>query len=221
MTVRLALFDCDGTLADSQHGIVAAMRSAFAANGLAVPDSQSIRQSVGLSVERAVGTLAPGADAALVEALAEAFRSAYFDLHDGAAAGEPLYPDIAATLNALHHSGWTLGIATGKSRRGLDRLLAQHGLERLFATLQTADLHPSKPDPAMVRAALAETGCAPARCVVIGDTAYDMAMARAGGAAALGVSWGYHAPAALVAAGAITVAEHVTDIQSIIEGLIA
>jgi phosphoglycolate phosphatase len=221
MTVRLALFDCDGTLADSQHGIVAAMRGAFTANALPPPSDQAIRQSVGLSVERALATLAVGADAALLDALADAFRTAYFDLHDGAAQGEPLYPDITATLQSLADSGWTLGIATGKSRRGLDRLLALHGLQHLFATLQTADLHPSKPDPAMVRAALRETGCAPGRCVVIGDTSYDMAMARAGGAVALGVGWGYHAPAELVGAGAVAVASQVTDIQQIIEGLIA
>src|SRR5690606_6858070 len=108
---------------------------------------------------------------------------------------------------SLRTQGWTLGVATGKSDRGLKGCLMTHGVFDLFDTLQTADRHPSKPHPSMLETAMAEAGAAPAETVMIGDTAYDMAMARAVGVRAIGVAWGYHAADELLAAGAEAVAE--------------
>jgi phosphoglycolate phosphatase len=205
---KLALFDCDGTLADSQHAIVAAMEQAFAGNGLPTPPRPAIRAIIGLSVPAAVRRLAPELGAADSDALAEAYRHAYFIHRTAAGAGpEPLYDGIPDLLDRLAEAGWLLGIATGKSQRGLVRLLDAHGIRHHFVTLQTADLHPSKPDPAMALAAIAEAGVSPSRTVVIGDTGFDMAMARAAGAQALGVTWGYHLPDELTAAGA----QHLAD----------
>jgi phosphoglycolate phosphatase len=203
LTVRLALFDCDGTLADSQHAIVDAMGVAFASIGLPPPSAQSVRTRIGLSLPGIAAALLPDGDAAQRSALVDAYREAYLAARTAAnAVPEPLYDGIPALLGQLTASGWLLGVATGKSQRGLIRLLEAHGLKQQFITLQTADLHPSKPDPAMVHAALRESGAAAADTVVIGDTAFDMAMANNAGARAIGVTWGYHDAATLTAAGA-------------------
>lgn len=116
---------------------------------------------------------------------------------------EPLYPGAREAIAAIASAPDTLlGIVTGKSRRGVDAILALHGLAPFFSIIRTADDSPSKPHPGMVLEAMAETGADPAATVVIGDTTFDMEMARAAGARAIGVAWGYHPPAALAAAGA-------------------
>ena len=113
------------------------------------------------------------------------------DLQGAAAA--PLFPGTIAMLDVLgRHDDLLLGVATGKSRRGLDRVLDLHDLRGRFVTTQVADDHPSKPHPAMVLAALDAVGCRPGDAVMIGDTAFDMDMARAAGVATIAVSWGYH-----------------------------
>lgn len=218
--LRLALFDCDGTLADSQHEIVAAMTQAFSDCGLTVPDATAIRTIIGLSLPRAMMMLAPTLDRAGHDQLADAYRDAYFAHRSAAgAAPEPLYDGIVPLIDALATDGWLLGVATGKSQRGLVRLLTAHGIINRFVTLQTADFHPSKPDPSMVRAALADTGCAAVDTVVIGDTAYDMVMARNAGARAVGVAWGYHSVAELTANGAEAIADTVDQLPDLLASL--
>ena len=218
---RLALFDCDGTLADSQHEIVTAMTEAFAALGLDSPPPQFVRSIIGLSVPRAIRTLVPDLDENTQDKLADTYRDAYFSARTAAGAmPEPLYAGIVPMLDQLIADGWLLGIATGKSQRGLIRLLTAHGIRDRFVTLQTADFHPSKPNPSMVEAALAETGCLAQSTIVIGDTAFDMAMARAAEALALGVSWGYHEPTELSAHGALIVADQVVDIPTLLLSLV-
>ena len=200
---RLAVFDCDGTLVDSQVNIIRAMRESFARVGVPAPDDHAIRHVVGLSLFETMATLLPDADAALHAALAEEYRGAYHRLRAaGTLAVEPLYPGVRETLVALEDDGWALGVATGKSDRGLTLILAHHDLTHHFVTLQTADRHPSKPHPAMLELAMAQAGATPAQTVMIGDTAYDMAMGVAAGARAIGVDWGYHDAATLRAAGA-------------------
>jgi len=209
---RLALFDCDGTLVDSQHNICAAMQACFAALDLPPPAAERTRQVVGLSLVEAMREMAPEADAALHHDLAEAYKSAFQRLRAEGLAHEPLYDGIAALIDRLEADGWLLGIATGKSDRGLGLCLEAHGLAGRFVTLQTADRHPSKPNPSMVALAMAEAGAAPETTMMIGDTSYDMAMARAAGALAVGAGWGYHSADALIAAGAHFVAAAPADI---------
>src|SRR5436305_822900 len=106
---------------------------------------------------------------------------------------EPLYPGAAATIQAFaQRDDVVLGVATGKSQRGVRLVLGHHGLLDHFITIKTADDAPSKPDPGMVVDAMREAGVEAADTVVVGDTIYDIAMARAAGAAAIGVTWGYH-----------------------------
>jgi len=206
MTIRLAVFDCDGTLVDGQAAVCDAMDAAFAAHGLPAPDRHLVRRSVGLSLPQAVRALLPDADETLQQGLDHAYRTAFRTAREAGQLVEPLYAGVRELLDALRDDGWLLGVATGKSDRGLEHCLATHGLSRHFVTLQTADRHPSKPHPAMLDAALFEAGALPQHAVMIGDTAYDMVMAVNARVRALGVDWGYHTPAELTEAGAEAVA---------------
>jgi phosphoglycolate phosphatase len=201
--LKLVVFDCDGTLVDSQHMIVAAMERAFAGFGLPTPGRAAILSVVGLSLDQAVRRLVPPSIETDIAVLAEAYKSAFGELRRDEAHQEPLYPGVRETLHALaNEPGVLLGVATGKSRRGLAAVLEREGLTDFFVTLQTADTHPSKPHPAMLRAAMAEAGAEAHRTLMVGDTTYDIGMARDAGARAIGVAWGYHPVAELEAAGA-------------------
>lgn len=213
MTVRLAVFDCDGTLVDGQGAVVTAMERAFADHALPCPDRNSIRRMVGLSLPQAIGRLAPAADAATAQALVAGYKNAFRAAREAGELSEPLYDGIPALLAALGPAGWSLGVATGKSDRGLAHCLETHSLTGHFITLQTADRHPSKPHPAMLEAAMAEAGAEAADTVMIGDTAFDMAMAAAIGVRAIGVAWGYHEAAELMDAGAQFIAADVAELE--------
>jgi phosphoglycolate phosphatase len=206
--MRLVIFDCDGTLIDSQHAIVDCMTLAFGSLGLAAPTRADVLGIVGLSLPEALQALAPGESAIVRSQLIEAYRSGFVGVRQRLGQTEPVYDGVAAAVGALAACPHTvLGIATGKSKRGVARLLAQEGWEGAFLTIQTADDHPSKPHPSMIHKAMADAGTAPCDTVMIGDTTYDMEMARSAGVGALGVSWGYHAPDRLARAGAHAVVD--------------
>ncbi|SMF69496.1 HAD-IA family hydrolase [Allosphingosinicella indica] len=209
---RLALFDCDGTLVDSQANICLAMEVCFDAAGLPAPSRERTRSVVGLSLVEAMRVMLPDADGGTHVKIAEGYKRAFHGLRGKGLVDEPLYEGIAELIDALDADGWLLGVATGKSDRGLDLCLGHHGLRHRFVTLQTADRHPSKPHPSMIEQAMADAGAAPETTVMIGDTSYDMAMARAAGATAAGVAWGYHGADALLAAGAHFVADRPADL---------
>jgi phosphoglycolate phosphatase len=206
---RLALFDCDGTLVDSQANICAAMEECFAESGLAAPDRAAVRRIVGLSLPNAIAVLAPDQDH---HALAEGYKRCFQRMRAEGRVEERLYDGIPEALAALEAEGWLLGVATGKSDRGLRLVLEHHGLAHRFVTLQTADRHPSKPHPAMIEAAMAEAGADTATTVMIGDTSYDIRMAHNAGVRAIGVAWGYHEAKELVAEGADAVALDPADL---------
>ncbi|MBV9930953.1 MAG: HAD-IA family hydrolase [Alphaproteobacteria bacterium] len=216
---RLAIFDCDGTLVDSQADICLAMEHCFAGAGLPPPPRARTRRVVGLSLVEAMRAMAPEAEDAVHRALAEAYKTAFQRLRGQGLVEEPLYDGVAELLDRLEADGWLLGVATGKSDRGLALCLERHGLARRFVTLQTADRHPSKPHPSMIEAALAETGADPELSMMIGDTSYDMAMAKAAGVRAVGVAWGYHEAEELVAAGADCVARRPAEIAALAEAM--
>ena len=198
--LRLAVFDVDGTLADSQAEIVASMSAAFESENLPPPSRAAILSIVGLSLDQALARLAPELAEARRARLVAGYRSAYFQQRQTHGAS-PLYDGARDALESLARDPFLLmGVATGKSKRGLDALIDAHDLARFFVTRQVADFHPSKPHPAMLRAALDEAGVGPGDAVMIGDTSFDMEMARAAGTGAIGVDWGYHPAASLDAA---------------------
>lgn len=211
-SVRLAVFDFDGTLMDSQHTVASAYAGAFEANGLAPPPLADVRDVIGLSLPLAVARMRPDLAPETVEAVALAYRDSYRrQVHDTGKV-DPLFAGARQALAGLDAAGVLLGIATGKSRRGLLAALEAHDLKGHFVTLQTSDVHPSKPHPSMLQQAMAEAGAAPQETVLVGDTSFDMEMAVNAGATPLGVAWGYHPPEALTAAGAAGVCDSFDEV---------
>ena len=220
--LQMIVFDCDGTLIDSQHMIVAAMNHAFEKHGLDALPRKEVLSIVGLSLDEAMAALMPQAEAALRTSLREGYKEAFFTLRSRKDLAEPLFEGIRETLEVLAQRPDTLmGIATGKSQKGLRHALETHALKHHFVTLQTADDAPSKPHPEMLHRAMAETGVRPEDTVLVGDTSYDMAMARAAGAHALGVVWGYHPKEALARAGAHQIIAQTDDIVPAVERLLS
>lgn len=204
----LVIFDCDGTLVDSQYVIVAAMQAAWRAQGREdLPPAEAVRRQVGLPLVEAVARLLPGVAEADHVRLAESYKTAFFELRQRPDHHEPLFPGATEALDALEAADWLLGVATGKSRRGLIATLERHGLAQRFVTLKTADDAPGKPAPDMVLQAMHEAGADPRATLVVGDTVFDIEMARNAGVAALGVAWGYHQPEELLAYGAESVVD--------------
>jgi len=214
--VSLILFDCDGTLVDSQHVIIETMNRAFRARQLAPPKPEQTRSIVGLSLEKAMAELAPDLEASDHRHLAELYKEHFAKLRLADDFSEPLFEGVVDTLDRLAAKNVTLGVATGKSLRGLRMVLEHHGLRDRFSTLQTADFHPSKPHPSMIETAMKETGAAAGATWLVGDTSFDMEMATAAGVRPIGVSWGYHPRSRLMETGAELVIdrfEHILDLM--------
>ena len=209
---RLALFDCDGTLVDSQANICLAMEHAFDEAKLVSPPRHAIRRIVGLSLLEIMRTLLPEADGVVHAEMVDRYRASYLTLRNNGLEHEPLYDGIAGVLSKLDEDGWMLGVATGKSDRGLERCLDHHAIKGLFVTLQTADRHPSKPHPSMIYQAMADAGADPKSTVMIGDTVYDIHMGKAARCHTIGVNWGYHPVTELREAGADRIAESMDEL---------
>ncbi len=205
---KLIIFDCDGTLVDSQHMICAAMQQAYDDHRIECPPREKVLSIVGLSLAESFQRLSDGTDGFPVETMVERYKAAFFAMRQAREVQEPLYPGAREAIEELAARKDTLlGIATGKSQRGVRMVLGHYGLLEQFHTIKTADDAPSKPHPGMVLEAMREAEPRRADTIVVGDTSYDMEMARAAGARAIGVSWGYHPVTELHAAGARVVVE--------------
>jgi phosphoglycolate phosphatase len=213
---RLAIFDCDGTLVDSGQTIHRALSAAFASHSLEPPQPEVSRKIIGLSLTEAMSALLPGAPPDQHRALAEDYKRAFWNLRAAGEVEEPLFDGILELLDEFENAGWLLAVATGKSDRGLGHCLESHGIHARFASLQTADRHPSKPHPSMVEQAISDAGASPATSIVIGDTSFDMAMAINAGALGIGAGWGYHEAGELLAAGAVGVAKRPLDVLALV-----
>lgn len=211
----LILFDVDGTLVDSQDTILQGLQVGFETAGLVMPDRQTALSIVGRSLEEAFLDLVGPSHQDKVPAMAAAYRQAKVTRRRQGLDLDPLYPGARETLDRLHRQDdLILGIATGKAMRGVRHLLDKHALHGRFATIQTADTSPSKPHPDMVLQAMAETGVDADRTLMIGDTGFDMAMARAAGAHALGVTWGYHDRSRLIQGGAEQIVDGFAELET-------
>jgi phosphoglycolate phosphatase len=218
--IRCAIFDCDGTLVDSGGTIHRALGLAFAEHGLTLPPRKQAQRVIGLSLVEAMAALAPERDADLHGRMAATYKDAFVTLRGQSQVEEPLFEGILPLLDALEERGWVLAVATGKSDRGLKHCLTSHELHERFISLQTADRHPSKPHPAMTLQALTDCGAEPQHSVVIGDTGWDMGMAKAAGCHAIGVLWGYHEAQELLDAGADVLATHPCEVLEQAEALV-
>ncbi len=216
--MKLVIFDCDGTLVDSQHLIVACMDEAFASLGRSAPSREATLSIVGLSLHEAFATLTSPDDQD-IPVLIEAYKSAFHAQRLKPDNAEPLYEGAREVVEWLAGEEVALGIATGKSQRGVRIVMAHHGLLERFSTIQTADDAPSKPHPGMILQAMAEVGAVPDDTVMIGDTTYDIDMAHAAGVAAIGVSWGYHAPQALLRSRPHALVGAYAEVPLVLKGL--
>ncbi len=217
--LRLAIFDLDGTIVDSKANIVRAVHEAAVNMKVAPPPLHEIPRVIGLSLTEALGRLFPALEPPRLMELDRAYRDCFNRFRTETGFSEPLFDGTHEVLDALDAQGVLLGIATGKAMRGVRHVLERHGLARRFVTIQTPEHAPGKPHPEMIFRAMAETGAAPAHTVMIGDTSYDILMARAAGVSALGVAWGNHPAAELQAAGAHLLVDRLSDLMHAISSL--
>lgn len=214
MTRPFAVFDIDGTLVDSRAIIFRAAREALTEAGLPDPAYDAVRQVIGLSLHEALKDLAPSLTDAELADLVVRYQESFRRMHDVPGFVEPLYAGADETVRRLKREGWRLGVATGKSRRGVERILAMHRWADLFDTAWCADDGPGKPHPSMVLQAMNAVGAGAERTVMIGDTSHDMKMALAAGVRAQGVSWGFHTRDEVAAAGAHHVADRFAELDA-------
>lgn len=219
--LKLCVFDLDGTLIDSQRHILEAMARAFEAEGLAEPDPMAVRGVIGLSLDEAVARLAPELERGSVDRLGVRYRDAYFDMKKAGVEAEPLMEGARAVIDALDAAGWQLAIVTGKGRRGLLEVLDSHDLRRRFVSLKAADDGPGKPDPTLLFDAIDEAGSAPTHSVMVGDTSFDLRMARQARVAGIGVSWGYHNRTMLEAERPVAILKHFAELPEVAARVIA
>ncbi len=207
------MFDLDGTLVDSRQAIGDAVATAWRDLGLEPPSYDQSRRIVGLSLDRALRTLAPALPEARVPELTRAYQNAFVAKRE-AGQHEPLYVGARESLLALKRDGWALGVATGKSRRGIAHVFSHHGIGDLFEAAFCADDGPGKPDPHMLELNMRALGYEPAQTVMIGDTSFDMEMARAAGCYALGVTWGFHTADEIRDGGAHVLVDAFADLDA-------
>jgi phosphoglycolate phosphatase len=219
--LRLVIFDLDGTIVDSKANIVRAVHEAAAIMRVDPPQLHEIPLVIGLSLTEALGRLFPSLEHPRLLELDQAYRDCFNRFRTEAGFSEPLFEGTHEVLDALDAQGVLLGIATGKAMRGVRHVLERHGLAGRFVTIQTPEHAPGKPHPEMIYRAMAETGAAPAHTVMIGDTSYDILMARAAGVSALGVAWGNHPVTELRAAGAHLLVDRPSDLMHAITALTA
>lgn len=196
----LIVFDWDGTLMDSEAKIVGCMQAAAVDVGIPDPGTEAIRDIIGLGLSEAMQVLFPEQTTIRRAELVEGYRRHFLEFDT---TETPLFPGVRQGLTKLAEHGYLLAIATGKARRGLNRVLDDTGMRHLFTSSRCADEAFSKPHPKMLDDILDETGIDAGRTLMVGDTVYDMEMARNAQVAGLAVSYGVHARERLLNCGAL------------------
>ncbi|MCK9799653.1 HAD family hydrolase [Pseudomonas chlororaphis] len=193
---QLLIFDWDGTLADSIGRIVQAMHVASDQSGFPRRDDVAVKGIIGLGLPEAIQTLYPDIDDAQLIAFRQHYADCYIALETEPS---PLFEGVVQSLEAFRQEGYRLAVATGKARRGLDRVLKSHGWEAYFDITRAADETASKPHPLMLEQILAHCGVRPERALMVGDSSFDLQMARNAGMGSVAVSYGAQSIEALQA----------------------
>jgi len=205
--LRLVAFDLDGTLLDSADSIVTGVLTCWEACGFPAPEKEHIRRIIGLPWEESICELLPGAG----ETEFNKIRAYHAEVASGKrphpSRQERLFPGIKEALDQFEEAGFLLSVITSRSSGRLQDLLEANGIGKRFITLKTTDNGPGKPNPFLMNQTLSELGVDKENAVMIGDTTFDMIMARSAGTTAIGVSWGVHEADELTSAGA----HHVVD----------
>ncbi|HYQ73063.1 MAG TPA: HAD-IA family hydrolase [Gammaproteobacteria bacterium] len=207
--IRLIVFDWDGTLMDSEAQIVACLHASIADLSLEPMTDDTVRNVIGLGLREAIDMLVPGRDDAFHRAFVEAYREHWF-----AHQGSNLFAGAREVLEVVRDQGLKLGVATGKARRGLLRVLDQTGLGGWFDATRCADETCSKPHPQMLLELMQETGVAPQQTLMVGDTEYDMEMATHAGVGKVAVRSGVHSEARLNRHEPLVCLDRVTDLPA-------
>ncbi|MTI11273.1 HAD-IA family hydrolase [Curvivirga aplysinae] len=214
---KLVIFDCDGTLTDSQSRIVTATCYAFLQEGFEEPSRKDICHQVGLPLMQMMYNLCQKDDMDLLHRMVENYKKAVYEVKLPGTQMSPLFPDCRKTLTKLYDKGYFLGIATGMGRRGLERTVKDHGIDHLFTTLKSADDGPGKPNPDILLDSMLECGVEASDTVMIGDTVYDIEAGVNARAISIGVDWGYHAPEMLLQAGSYKVISSFNDLPELLD----
>ncbi len=209
MRRSVIILDCDGTLVDSQRHIAAVFNDTITSFGYDPLKPEAVYRVIGLSLDDALGRLLPECPAPRRQGLIDAYRARYaVDV----AGKNPLYDGVREFLDTVHEEGRWTAMATGKSRAGALRVVAEHELSRYFPIIKTGDLCRPKPDPDMILQILDELGLPPDRAIMVGDTTFDIAMANAAGVRAVGVTCGAHGSDELAGAGATLIVSNLPDL---------
>ncbi len=211
--LKLAIFDVDGTLVDSRQIIQRAAEVAFDRQGLPIPSYDEVRQVVGLSLDEALARLAPELPQRDLAELVRVYQDSFGAFRLDPAFVEPLYDGAHEILDHLKTEGWFLALATGKSRRGVDEIVRMHKWDRMFDATLCADDGPGKPNPHMIEEVLRRTGCDRDHSLMIGDTSFDMMMAKSARVRPVGVTWGFHQADELLATGITDLAHTFADLR--------
>jgi phosphoglycolate phosphatase len=206
----LIVFDWDGTLMDSAGFIVAAIQAACSDLQLAIPSAQDSRQIIGLGLNEALVRLLPHLPEAEYPRLVERYRHHYLGQDERI----PLFAGAEDVVREMHDAGFLLGVATGKSRRGLDRALSHTGLGAYFHGTRCADECFSKPHPEMLEQLMDELGARPDRTLMVGDTSHDLQMANNAAVKALAVSYGAHDKAHLLEHAPMACVDSVNELKA-------
>lgn len=207
MSLKLVVWDVDGTLVDSRQSIFDTSVAVYGRLGLPIPTYDQVRQIVGLGLREAFEMLSPELSADEINEVTRFYREEFQALRRDPDFIEPLYDGAAETLDRLRADGWKIAMATGKSRSGVETVLRLHGWADLFDSTHCADDGPGKPHPAMLLEAMTALDTPPERTIMVGDTAHDMRMAKAAGVYGQGVTWGFHTAEEIRQGGADHVAE--------------
>lgn len=212
---KVLIFDWDGTLADSIGRIVEAMQVAAERCDMPVRDDVAIKGIIGLGLPEAIRTLYPHISPDQMMAFRERYAESYVGLE---AVPSPLFEDVVQSLAEFRAAGYQMAVATGKSRRGLDRVLKAHGWENYFEITRAADETASKPDPLMLHEILAHCGVEPGQALMVGDSSFDLLMARNAGMDSVAVGYGAQALDSLREFGPRLAIEHFSELRTWLRG---